>query len=57
VNLPRVVDLPRVRAALAELSRLVAAYPELRGAPAERLAALIDEMQRDDPNDDPKSES
>lgn len=49
-----VVDLPRVRAALAELSRLVAVHPELRGE-AERLDALLDEMQReDDPNDDPK---
>jgi glutathione S-transferase len=36
-----VVDLPRVRAALAYLDRHVAAHPELRGEAA-RLAALVD---------------
>lgn len=34
-----VVDLPRVQAALTELDRLVAAYPELRGE-----AARMDEL-------------
>ena len=35
-----VVDLPRVRRALAALDRLVAAHPELRGEGA-RLAAMV----------------
>lgn len=36
-----VIDLPRVRAALAELDRLLAAHPRLRGA-ADRFAAMVD---------------
>ena len=36
-----VIDLPRVRRARAELDRLLAEYPRLRGA-ADRFAELVD---------------